>query len=78
MCRWNLSDISGVHFATSKHTFGYDETGVMLKTMAIILAGAMLGFMLEMSEFLLLSYTSGLTLTMAGIVKVGIHLFGME
>ena len=50
----------------------------MLKTAAIIMVGAVLGFMLEMSEFLLLSVTSGLTLTMAGIVKVSIHLCCLE
>ena len=55
----------------SKHTFAYTDSNVMLTTAGIILVGAVLGFMLELSEFLLLSLTSGLTLTIAGILKVG-------
>ena len=72
---WNLVVISGVHFVTSKHTFGYTDSSVMIKTVGIIMLGAMLGFMLELSEFLLLSFTSGLTLIIAGVIKVGIKLF---
>lgn len=40
-------------------------------TMAVLLAGAVLAFLLEFSEFMVLSYTSGLTLSVAGIFKVG-------
>ncbi|KAK2193839.1 hypothetical protein NP493_5g14028 [Ridgeia piscesae] len=61
--------IEGVHFVTSKHTFGYTDSSVMIWTVGIIMLGAMLGFMLELSEFLLLSFTSGLTLIIAGVIK---------
>ncbi|KAI0240422.1 Solute carrier family 35 member C2 [Lamellibrachia satsuma] len=63
------ASIEGVHFVASKHTFAYTDSNVMLTTAGIILVGAVLGFMLELSEFLLLSLTSGLTLTIAGILK---------
>ncbi|KAI0208247.1 Solute carrier family 35 member C2 [Lamellibrachia satsuma] len=59
----------GVHFVTSKHTFGYTDINVMLKTVGIFLVGGMLSFILEISEFLLLSHTSGLTLTIAGVFR---------
>lgn len=61
--------IEGVHFMTSKHTFGYTDSSVMMTTVGIIIVGAFLGFMLELSEFLLISVTSGLTLIIAGVFK---------
>lgn len=38
-----------------------------------VTAGAFLAFAMEISEFLLLSYTSSLTLSIAGIFKVCVH-----
>ena len=67
--------VSGVHFVTSKHTFGYTDINVMLKTVGMFLVGGMLSFMLEISEFLLLSHTSGLTLTIAGVFRVRVDPF---
>lgn len=58
-----------MRLATSEQAFGYENTEQMVLTMAVLLAGAVLAFLLEFSEFMVLSYTSGLTLSVAGIFK---------
>ena len=42
----------------------------MLETVGIIMGGSILAFMLEVSEYMLVLHTSGLTLSIAGIFKV--------
>jgi len=55
--------------ATNERTFGFHDWPLMLETSGIVLGGALLAFMLELSEFLLVSQTSCLTLSIAGIFK---------
>lgn len=61
--------VEGVDFAASSHTFGYKEPMLMLQTAGLLFAGACIAFCLEFSEYLLLSQTSSLTLSIAGIFK---------
>ena len=56
--------------ATSAKVFRASELGVLLKSSAIVLFAALLAFCLEFSEFLFVSSTSGLALSIAGVVKV--------
>jgi hypothetical protein len=56
--------------ATTQQLFGAEDLHVVLKNFGLLLIGAMLAFLLEISEYLLVSYTSGLTLCIAGIFKV--------
>ena len=51
---------------------GFDDVSVFLHTWLTLLLGAVLAFMLAMSEYLLLSKTSSLTLAISGIFKVRI------
>ena len=61
---------AGVSFSMSEHTFGYHDSGVMLRTAGLILVGALVAFFMELSEFLLVSRTSSLTISFAGVLKV--------
>jgi len=63
------SGFEGVNIATSEFAFGFTDNGLMVRNLAILFAGALLAFMLEMSEFLVVSHSSGLTLSVAGIFK---------
>lgn len=45
------------------------DTKLLWETLCFILIGSLLAFLLELSEFLLLTYTSSLTLSIAGIIK---------
>ena len=62
--------LPGLHVATSEQTFRYHDIFILSEHLSILLAGAGLAFMLELSEFFLVSLRSGLTLSIAGIVKV--------
>ncbi|XP_013078932.2 solute carrier family 35 member C2-like isoform X1 [Biomphalaria glabrata] len=55
--------------ATSDQYFRFSLWSVLLTNVGYVLIGAALGFMLEFSEFLLLSYTSSLTLSISSILK---------
>ena len=46
-----------------------------VETVLQILAGSSLAFLMEMSEYLLLSYTSSLTLSISSIVKVSLFYY---
>lgn len=59
----------GIPIATTEKVFRYKETSVMLTTLGYILAGSVLAFFMELSEYLLLLYTSSLTLSIAGVIK---------
>ncbi|XP_067652772.1 solute carrier family 35 member C2-like isoform X2 [Haliotis asinina] len=59
----------GVQVATSEQFFRCEDINMFMTTAGLLLAGASLAFMLEFSEFLLLSQTSSLTLSLSGIVK---------
>ena len=66
----NCAVLLGIHVATSEHAFGYQDTSLLCQNLLLLSLGAMLAFMLEMSEFLVVSYASSLTLSVAGIFKV--------
>ncbi|XP_048244686.1 solute carrier family 35 member C2-like isoform X1 [Haliotis rufescens] len=59
----------GMEVATREEFFRCEDLGMFMTTAGLLLAGASLAFMLEFSEFLLLSQTSSLTLSLSGIVK---------
>ena len=56
----------------SPHLFNAPTLHVALMSASMVFIGCFLAFMLSVSEFLLLSHTSSLTLSIAGIFKVGI------
>ncbi|GFS05822.1 solute carrier family 35 member C2 [Elysia marginata] len=55
--------------STTKLYFRFSDWSVLMPSIGMILLGGALGFMLEFSEFLLLSHTSSLTLSISGIFK---------
>lgn len=59
----------GVHLATTENFFRFTEYSVLFHNLGLVMFGACLAFMLEFSEFLLLSQTSSLTLSISGIFK---------
>jgi len=63
----------GLSLSTSKYTFAFRDSGLLAVHLLILFAGAILAFMLEFTEFLLVSHTSGLTLSVAGIFKVNLY-----
>lgn len=59
----------GIPIATTEKVFRYKDASVMLTTAGYILVGSILAFFMELSEYLLLLYTSSLTLSIAGVIK---------
>ncbi|KAH3775936.1 hypothetical protein DPMN_177346 [Dreissena polymorpha] len=59
----------GIPLSTTDQFFRFSEYGVLLRNCGLVLLGALLAFMLEFSEYLLLSQTSSLTLSISGIFK---------
>jgi solute carrier family 35 protein C2 len=53
----------------------FEHTDIFWEKTAYVLIGAVLAFLLELSEYLLLSFTSSLTLSIAGIFKEIFTLF---
>merc|ERR1719209_1260578 len=64
----------GTRIASSISVFRYQEFSVFLSTLGLVGIGGLIAFCMEVAEFLLVSYTSGLTLSVAGIVKEVISL----
>lgn len=62
--------IAGIYVATSEHAFGFHDGHLLCRNLLLLSFGAVLAFLLEMSEFLVVSYASSLTLSVAGIFKV--------
>lgn len=62
--------ISGLHLSTSEKIFRFQDTGLLLRVLGSLFLGGILAFGLGFSEFLLVSRTSSLTLSIAGIFKV--------
>ena len=56
-------------FLVSEATFNAQTTPELLTSISLICMGGLLAFFLSFSEYLLLSYTSSLTLAIAGIFK---------
>ncbi|XP_059836329.1 solute carrier family 35 member C2 isoform X2 [Hypanus sabinus] len=73
--RWTLTQILtqkadlGLSLSASEKLFRYHETSTLLHTLHILAGGGFLAFGLCFSEFLLVSKTSSLTLSIAGIFK---------
>ena len=61
---------AGPMLASTELVFRFNDVGLLAKNMGLVLVGAVLAFFLEFSEFLLVSNTSSLTLSIAGIFKV--------
>ena len=61
---------SGLHLSTSEKVFRFQDTGLLLRVLGSLFLGGVLAFGLGFSEFLLVSRTSSLTLSIAGIFKV--------
>jgi len=61
---------TGLYVATSEHAFGYQDSALLFQNLLLLSFGATLAFMLEMSEFLVVSYASSLSFSVAGIFKV--------
>ena len=61
--------MEGIPVSSSSHYFGFYDTSTLLHSVGLIMIGAGLSFVLEISEFLLVGYTSSLTLSIAGIFK---------
>lgn len=61
--------IEGVPLATTDSFFRFSDYSVLFRNLGLVLMGALLAFMLEFSEFLLVCQTSSLTLSIAGIFK---------
>ena len=59
----------GARIATSVSVFRFEDPAVFLQTVSLVSIGGVIAFVMELTEFLLVSYTSGLTLSVAGIVK---------
>jgi solute carrier family 35 protein C2 len=50
--------------------FRYHDAAVVVITLLQIIAGAVLAFCMEVAEFMVVTHTSSLTLSVAGIFKV--------
>ena len=59
----------GLKMSSSLAVFRYEDFGLFLTTLIRVVTGGLIAFLMETAEYLLVSYTSGLTLSVAGIVK---------
>jgi len=59
----------GVTISSSLALFRFEDSILFLTTITRVVAGGLIAFFMEVAEYLLVSYTSGLTLSVAGIVK---------
>ncbi|KAL8616329.1 hypothetical protein ACOMHN_056272 [Nucella lapillus] len=59
----------GTKLASTELVFRFTDFELLAQNMGLVLIGAILAFFLEFSEFLLVSNTSSLTLSIAGIFK---------
>lgn len=51
----------------------WSDIGSILLTASAIIAGAILAFSMEVMEFLVVTYTSSLTLSISGVFKVNLR-----
>lgn len=61
--------IEGQHLAVSPKLFNAPDGHTLWMTISMVMFGCFLAFMISVSEFLLLSHTSSLTLSISGIFK---------
>lgn len=68
----SINDLStlGFSLATTKDFFCFNDVDHLFATMGKVMLGAIIAFFMELTEYLLVSYTSSLTLSVSGIVKV--------
>ena len=59
----------GVKISSSSAFFRFEDSMLFLTTMGRVCVGGIIAFFMEVAEYLLVSFTSGLTLSVAGIVK---------
>jgi len=59
----------GLDLALTKHVFRYENVHDMLTTIMQVLVGSLMAFFMEVTEYLLVSLTSSLTLSVSGIIK---------
>lgn len=52
--------------------FRFTDVTHLLMVWGEVLVGAIIAFFMELTEYLLVSYTSSLTLSVSGIIKVSI------
>ena len=62
--------VLGQHLAVSPKLFNAPDGHALWMTISMVMFGCFLAFMISVSEFLLLSHTSSLTLSISGIFKV--------
>ena len=62
--------VLGQHLAVSAKLFNAPDGHTLWMTISMVMFGCFLAFMISVSEFLLLSHTSSLTLSISGIFKV--------
>jgi solute carrier family 35 protein C2 len=60
----------GLALVTNCKFFRYHDVVAVAVTLLQIVAGAVLAFCMEVAEFLVVTHTSSLTLSVAGIFKV--------
>ena len=54
----------------TKDVFRFVDATHLLTTIGKVLGGAVIAFFMELTEYLLVSFTSSLTLSVSGIIKV--------
>jgi solute carrier family 35 protein C2 len=54
----------------TKDVFRFVDTYHLFIVLGEVLVGAVIAFFMELTEYLLVSYTSSLTLSVSGIIKV--------
>ncbi|KAG8201912.1 hypothetical protein JTE90_027389 [Oedothorax gibbosus] len=59
----------GLPIATTEKVFRYKESSAIYTTLGYIMLGSVIAFLMELSEYLLLVFTSSLTLSIAGVFK---------
>lgn len=59
----------GVGISSSVAVFRYSNLDQLIQILILVSAGGALAFLMEVAEFMLVTFTSSLTLSMAGIVK---------
>ena len=62
----------------TKDVFRFVDVNHLLTVFGEILVGAVIAFFMELTEYLLVSYTSSLTLSVSGIIKVRNMIFSLS
>jgi hypothetical protein len=65
-----LFSLEGLSLAMTKDVFRFVDTYHLFIVLGEVLVGAVIAFFMELTEYLLVSYTSSLTLSVSGIIKV--------